>query len=246
MVWAWTSAVRTALRDVHDDERIKTSQRRHGRHATLCKRSLAAKTRSSSLAAIFSSLPSPLLQFICADAHEPSEGERAQYGARLTKKLTIEGEAERTTRVHRKDNGVRVDTSEPFAQRRTTASTRATDRSRAAQPCSCGARRARAPLASQHARRRPHPRDSARRATLPHPPTCASPFPARCHLSAQHPLLARRGTTLAKWPRERLGFGNRVRFRLLSLFSFLLPRFVYVSRSVAEGTLGGTGAFEGA
>ncbi|KAJ7786778.1 hypothetical protein B0H14DRAFT_2630160 [Mycena olivaceomarginata] len=41
--------------------------------APLCKRSLAAKTRSSSSAAIFSSLPSPFLQ--C------SEGERAQYGA---------------------------------------------------------------------------------------------------------------------------------------------------------------------
>jgi hypothetical protein len=65
---------------------------------------------------------------------------------------------------------------------------------------------------------------------FPIPRTCASPFPACCYPNAQHPLPARRGTTLAEQPpRERLESGNRVRFRLLSLFSFLLPRFVHVS-----------------
>ncbi|KAJ7861270.1 hypothetical protein B0H13DRAFT_1115143 [Mycena leptocephala] len=70
-----------------------------------------------------------------------------------------------------------------------------------------------------------------------HAPRHASPFPnVRISLprslppQCTAPTTRTTGTTLAEQqPRERLGSGNRVCFRLLSLFSFLLPRFVYVS-----------------
>ncbi|KAJ7894149.1 hypothetical protein B0H13DRAFT_839541 [Mycena leptocephala] len=51
---------------------------------------------------------------------------------------------------------------------------------------------------------------SARQHGLRHASPSPSPFPACCHPNAQHPLPARRGTTLAEQqPRERLGSGNR-------------------------------------
>ncbi|KAJ6550396.1 hypothetical protein DFH09DRAFT_612879 [Mycena vulgaris] len=126
-------------------------------------------------------------------------------------------------------NGMRDDTAASFVQRRTTVSTRATDGSRISTPhatlrslfppCPRGARRAGAPLASQHARRRPHPQGSARHAMFPHPPNVRISSPPLAATPVHSTLTRTTGDDARRAAAaETIRIWESVRFRLLSLF----------------------------